>query len=233
MYPCTTLIFTCAYRLSAWRLPQRSHHAPRGRVNNGMVPPEGLRFHIRESVQKGHAERIGHGVSVMYEDKPIELMQDLAKKNVLVEICLTSNDLILGVKWTEASASDLSQIWRARRAGHRRSGRIAGGHDAGICAGRDAIRSPTQILRGWRAKASRTVFFPARVSGLTQKHFAETGLARSTIQRAIARPRLVKRFSRAMNERMSNGNWRGHSHSLRQRRSKNLSSLPPHLRFNR
>jgi len=68
-----------------------------GELTMGLVPPEGLRFHIRESVQKGHAERIGHGVSVMYEDKPIELMQDLAKKNVLVEICLTSNDLILGV----------------------------------------------------------------------------------------------------------------------------------------
>jgi len=68
-----------------------------GELTMGLVPPEGLRFHIRDSVENGHAERIGHGVSVMYEDKPIELMRELAKKNVLVEICLTSNDLILGV----------------------------------------------------------------------------------------------------------------------------------------
>ncbi len=64
----------------------------------GLVPPEGLSFHIRESVEKGHAERIGHGVTVMNEDRATELLRELAKRNTLVEICLTSNDLILGVR---------------------------------------------------------------------------------------------------------------------------------------
>jgi len=59
--------------------------------------PEGLRFHIRESIERAGAERIGHGVAVMSEDDPIGLLQEMAKKNVLVEICLTSNDVILGV----------------------------------------------------------------------------------------------------------------------------------------
>jgi adenosine deaminase len=63
----------------------------------GLVPPEGLRFHIRESIERGGAERIGHGVAVMSEDDPIGLLQEMAKRNVLVEICLTSNDVILGV----------------------------------------------------------------------------------------------------------------------------------------
>jgi hypothetical protein len=63
----------------------------------GLVPPEGLRFHIRESIERGGAERIGHGVAVMSEDDPIGLLQEMARKNVLVEICLTSNDVILGV----------------------------------------------------------------------------------------------------------------------------------------
>ena len=63
----------------------------------GLVPPEGLRFHIRESIERGGAERIGHGVAVMSEDDPIGLLREMAKKNVLVEICLTSNDVILGV----------------------------------------------------------------------------------------------------------------------------------------
>jgi len=63
----------------------------------GLVPPEGLRFHIRESIERGGAERIGHGVAVMSEDDPIGLLQEMAKKNVLVEICLTSNDVILGL----------------------------------------------------------------------------------------------------------------------------------------
>ncbi len=63
----------------------------------GLVPPEGLRFHIRESIERGGAERIGHGVAVMSEDDPIGLLKEMAKKNVLVEICLTSNESILGV----------------------------------------------------------------------------------------------------------------------------------------
>jgi hypothetical protein len=54
-------------------------------------------FHIRASVEQGHAERIGHGVDVMHEPDPTGLLREMAKKNVLVEICLTSNDVILGV----------------------------------------------------------------------------------------------------------------------------------------
>ena len=69
-----------------------------GELAMGLVPPEGLRFHIRESVERGHAERIGHGVSVMNEDRPIDLLREMAQRKILVEICLTSNDLILGVK---------------------------------------------------------------------------------------------------------------------------------------
>jgi adenosine deaminase len=69
-----------------------------GELAMGLVPPEGLRFHIRESVERGHAERIGHGVDVMSEDRPLDLLREMARQNVLVEICLTSNDVILGVK---------------------------------------------------------------------------------------------------------------------------------------
>ena len=69
-----------------------------GELTQGMVPPEGLTFHIRDSVETGHAERIGHGVDVMYETTPIALLKEMARRNVLVEICLTSNDLILGVR---------------------------------------------------------------------------------------------------------------------------------------
>jgi len=72
-----------------------------GELAMGLVPPEGLRFHIRESVEKGHAERIGHGVDVMNETDPLGLLREMAQRNVLVEICLTSNDVILGVKGKE------------------------------------------------------------------------------------------------------------------------------------
>ena len=69
-----------------------------GELAPGLVPPEVLRFHVRDSVVVGHASRIGHGVDVMHEDDPFGLLRELARRNVLVEICLTSNDLILGVR---------------------------------------------------------------------------------------------------------------------------------------
>lgn len=69
-----------------------------GELAPGLVPPEGLTFHIRDSVMKGHAERIGHGVAIMSEDDPYGLLKELARRNVMVEICLTSNDTILGIR---------------------------------------------------------------------------------------------------------------------------------------
>ena len=72
-----------------------------GELAMGLVPPEGLSFHVRESIEKGHAERIGHGVSVMNEHDATGLLQEMARRKVLVEICLTSNDLILGVRGEE------------------------------------------------------------------------------------------------------------------------------------
>ena len=69
-----------------------------GELAPGMVPPDGLKFHIREAVALGHAERIGHGVDVTYEDRPQELLKELAAKHIMVEINLTSNDVILNIK---------------------------------------------------------------------------------------------------------------------------------------
>lgn len=69
-----------------------------GELAPGIVPPDGLTFHIRDSVIRGHAERIGHGVSIMHEDDPYGLLKELARRKVMIEICLTSNELILGVR---------------------------------------------------------------------------------------------------------------------------------------
>jgi adenosine deaminase len=72
-----------------------------GELAAGLVPPEGLSFHIRDSVRIARAERIGHGVDIMHETNPYELLEEMAKRGVLVEICLTSNDVILGVRGRE------------------------------------------------------------------------------------------------------------------------------------
>jgi adenosine deaminase len=69
-----------------------------GELAPGMVPPEGLRFHIRQAVELGHAERIGHGVDVIFEDNATSLLKELAQKHVMVEINLSSNEGILGIQ---------------------------------------------------------------------------------------------------------------------------------------
>jgi adenosine deaminase len=68
-----------------------------GELTPGLVPPDGLTFHIREALELGHAERIGHGVDVMYEHDSGQLLREMAARHVMVEINLTSNDLVLGV----------------------------------------------------------------------------------------------------------------------------------------
>lgn len=72
-----------------------------GEIAMGLVKPEDLSFHIHESIERGHAERIGHGVTVMQEKDPIGLMKEMASRNILVEINLTSNDQILGISGDE------------------------------------------------------------------------------------------------------------------------------------
>ena len=67
-----------------------------GELGFGLVTPDGLCCHIRLAMEAG-AERIGHGVDVMFEDRPHELLKEMAAKHVMAEINLTSNEMILGV----------------------------------------------------------------------------------------------------------------------------------------
>jgi len=69
-----------------------------GELTPGLVPPEGLSFHISDSIAVGHAERIGHGVAIMQETDATALLQKMASNKIMVEICLTSNDGILNVR---------------------------------------------------------------------------------------------------------------------------------------
>jgi adenosine deaminase len=68
-----------------------------GELAPGLVPYEGLCCHIRLAVEEAKAERIGHGVDIMYENHPHELLKEMARGHIMVEISLTSNDVILGV----------------------------------------------------------------------------------------------------------------------------------------
>jgi adenosine deaminase len=69
-----------------------------GELTLGLVPPRDLRFHVREAVEVAGASRIGHGVDIAYEDDAQDLLARMARDRIAVEINLTSNDVILGVK---------------------------------------------------------------------------------------------------------------------------------------
>jgi hypothetical protein len=81
-----------------------------GELTLGLVPPDDLRFHIREAVEVAQANRIGHGVDVMFEDRPHELMEEMRRRGVMVEICLTSNEVILNVKGEQ---HPFMEYWKA------------------------------------------------------------------------------------------------------------------------
>lgn len=88
-------------RFLAGKFPgvKRSLHA--GELTLGLVPPTALRDHIRKAIDVAGARRIGHGVDIAYEDDAPGLLAQMARDRVAVEINLTSNDVILGVKGRE------------------------------------------------------------------------------------------------------------------------------------
>jgi adenosine deaminase len=87
---------TLDYLHSVYPNVRISLHA--GELAPGLVPPAGLSFHIRDAIDLGHASRIGHGVDVLYEENSTALLKEMADKHIMVEINLTSNDGILGIK---------------------------------------------------------------------------------------------------------------------------------------
>ncbi|MFD9501070.1 adenosine deaminase [Streptomyces sp. NPDC060035] len=72
-----------------------------GELVPGLVKPEELTFHITGAVRTGQAERIGHGVDLVYEDNWRRLARDMARRQIAVEVPLTSNAQILQVEGEE------------------------------------------------------------------------------------------------------------------------------------
>lgn len=68
-----------------------------GELTGGLVPPEGLRFHIREAVIVAGSRRIGHGTAIAYEADPVALLERMAADGIAVEMNLSSAQGILGV----------------------------------------------------------------------------------------------------------------------------------------
>lgn len=84
-------------RFLATKYPKVKLSLHAGEVTLGLVPPQDLRDHIAQAVALG-AKRIGHGTGIAFEDAAEDTMARMARDGVAVEINLTSNDVILGVK---------------------------------------------------------------------------------------------------------------------------------------
>jgi adenosine deaminase len=69
-----------------------------GELSPTAVAPADLRFHIHDAVTVGHAERIGHGVDITYEDNAEALTKMMAQKKIAVEVNLTSNDWLVNAR---------------------------------------------------------------------------------------------------------------------------------------
>ena len=75
--------------------PEFSIHS--GELTLEYAAYESLLDRISTTIALGHASRIGHGVSIMWEDKVYELLALMRERGLAVEICLTSNESILKV----------------------------------------------------------------------------------------------------------------------------------------
>ena len=69
-----------------------------GELCMGMVKPQDLTYHIYDAVFMANANRIGHGVDIPYETQSPETVHKMKADSIAVEINLSSNEFILGVK---------------------------------------------------------------------------------------------------------------------------------------
>ncbi|WP_298622681.1 adenosine deaminase [uncultured Legionella sp.] len=61
------------------------------------VTPEDLSYHIHDALITGHAQRIGHGVDIGYENNAKDTLDYMAKHQLPVEINLISNQKLLNI----------------------------------------------------------------------------------------------------------------------------------------
>lgn len=66
-----------------------------GELAEQLVAADGLKSHITQAVYTANANRIGHGVDILYEKNYPSLLHKMAKEGILVEINLSSNHMIL------------------------------------------------------------------------------------------------------------------------------------------
>jgi len=88
------------FRFLEGKYPQVRPTLHAGELAMGQVAPPHLRDHIAKAIAAG-AQRIGHGTDIALEQDARATMATMARKGIAVEINLSSNDVILGVKGGE------------------------------------------------------------------------------------------------------------------------------------
>ena len=125
-----------------------------GELAPGLVPPSDLRFHINAAVRIAGAERIGHGVSIRHEHGAKQLLRLMARRHILAEQCLTSNEQVLGIEGRQQLLPRVPPLRGADRALHRRRGRLPHRPDRAV-PDRDPRVRP--LLPGAEAHLARLV----------------------------------------------------------------------------
>lgn len=69
-----------------------------GELTPSLVGLDGVKEHIWQAITVAGAARIGHGVDILWEHDPQNLLSLMAQKKIMVEINLSSNEEILGIK---------------------------------------------------------------------------------------------------------------------------------------
>jgi hypothetical protein len=72
-----------------------------GELSLDVATPAAMSDHVAKAVRVAGASRIGHGAAIAHEDGAEALAAEMASKGVLVEINLSSNDAILGLRAPE------------------------------------------------------------------------------------------------------------------------------------
>jgi hypothetical protein len=89
------------FRFLKSKMPEVNTSLHAGELRLGLVPPEELQNHIGDAVTVAGASRIGHGVDIAFEKDAARTLEIMAANKILVEINLSSNEFILGIKESE------------------------------------------------------------------------------------------------------------------------------------
>lgn len=90
-------LHTMFYKFLEQKFPNVKYAIHAGELVGGMVQPENLGTHIKQSLVLNNLSRIGHAVDIIYDNQFINTIKELKKRKIAIEINLTSNEFILGV----------------------------------------------------------------------------------------------------------------------------------------